>query len=152
MISINDDFDFDRDGCDLPAANKAAAGAIRHLAAQLERADYKAGAFRVENMGAEERARAVDLALVALASVMSEGEVSGLVHALRHAATATQVNHVCEFCGSPTEPWSMLLGDPRDDDEAGPLIPHSWDQYGYTLCKHCHLAIHQARWQAAAQM
>jgi len=152
LISTNDELDFDHDGCDLSAANKAAAGVIRHLAAQLESAGYKAATVRADSMDPAERARAVDLALVALAGAMSETEVFGLVNALRHAATATQVNHVCELCGTPTEPWSMLVSDSRDDDESAPLIHHSWDQYGYTLCKNCHLAIRQAQWQAATQM
>jgi hypothetical protein len=149
---MNDDYDIDRDGCDLASANRAAACVIRQLAAQLESAGYKASALRGPDLDAAQRARAVDLALVSLAGAMSEMEVIGLVNALRHAATATQDDHVCEFCGTPTEPWSMLMSDPRDGDESSPLIHHSWDQYGYTLCKNCHLAIHQARWQAAAQM
>ena len=113
---------------------------------------HKAGALRDPSLSAAERSRSIDLALVGLASLMSETEVAGLVNALRHAATATQDNHVCELCGSPTEPWSMLVSDSCGDDELGSFIQYSWDQYGYTLCKHCHLAVHRARWQAAAQM
>jgi hypothetical protein len=151
-VSANDQFDFDRDSCDLATANKAAACVIRHLAAQLEAAGHHARTMRLSGMDPSARARAVDLALVSLAGAMSEHEVSGLVNALRHAATATQDDHVCEFCGTPTEPWSMLMCDSRDDGEIGGLVHHAWDQYGYTLCKHCHLAVHRARWQAAAQM
>ena len=151
-MSANDQLDFDHDGCDLASANSAAATVIRQLAAQLESAGYRAATARTRPVDSSERARRIDFALVNLASVMSEMEVIGLVNALRHAANATQDEHVCEFCGSPMQPWSMLLGNPQEDDDIGPLMHHSWDQYGYTLCKNCHLAVHQARWQTASQM
>jgi CheY-like chemotaxis protein len=150
-VSTDNQLDFDRDGCDPASANSAAASVIRQIAAQLESAGYRASTVRTAPVDATERARRIDFALVHLASVMSEMEVIGLVNALRHAANATQDDHVCEFCGSPTQPWSMLTSDSRDDD-SGTLIHHSWDQYGYTLCKHCHLAVREARWQAASQM
>ncbi len=151
-MPANGQMDFDRDGCDLASANSAAASVIRQLAAQLESAGYKAGTARIRPADAAERKSRIDFALVHLASVMTEMEVVGLVNALRHAANATQDNHVCEFCGSPTEPWSMLTSDGRSDDDFGTLVHHSWDQYGYTLCKNCHLAVHHARWQTASQM
>ncbi len=151
-MSMNEHVDFDRDGYDPASANRAAASVIRQLAAQLENAGFKACTARAGRTDAAERARSIDFALVNLASAMSEMEVAGLVNALRYAANATQEEHVCEFCGCPTEPWSMLLCDSRDDDDNGALILHSWDQYGYTLCKSCHMAVRQARWQASAQM
>ncbi len=151
-VSMNEYQDFDRDSYDPSSANRAAASVIRQLAAQLESAGYKAGAVRTRRVDPAERARSIDFALVNLASSMSEMEVAGLVNALRYAANATQDEHQCEFCGCATEPWSMLLCDTRDDDDTGALVLHSWDQYGYTLCKTCHLAVRQARWQAASQM
>jgi hypothetical protein len=151
-VTADEQLDFDRDGCNLSSANRVAASVIRQLAAQLESAGYKASSVRATGADPAERARTIDFALVNLASVMSEMEVIGLVNALRYAANATQESHVCEFCGCPTEPWSMLLGDAREDEDLGPLVLHSWDQYGYTLCRTCHLAVRQARWQTAAQM
>ena len=151
-VSGNDQLDFD-DSCDLASANAAAATVIRQLATQLELAGHQAKLVRACSVDPAERARCLDLALVHLASVMSEIEVMGLVNALRHAATATEDNHVCEFCGTPTQPWSMLTSDLRDDaSDLCPLIHHSWDQYGFALCKNCHLAVRQARWQASMQM
>jgi hypothetical protein len=149
---MNEQVDFDRDGYDPSSANQAAATVIRQLAAQLESAGYKACTVRAGRVDPAERARSIDFALVNLASAMSEMEVAGLVNALRYAANATQEEHVCEFCGCPTEPWSMLLCDSRDNDDTAAMVLHSWDQYGYTLCKNCHMAVRQARWQASAQM
>ena len=151
-VTMNEHVDFDRDGCDPSSANHAAASVIRQLAAQLESAGYKACTVRSGRADPAERARSIDFALVNLASVMSEMEVAGLVNALRYAANATQDEHVCEFCGCQTEPWSMLLCDSRDGDDTGALVLHSWDQYGYTLCKSCHMAVRQARWQVSTQM
>ena len=151
-MSMNEHLDFDRDGCDPSSANRVAASVIRQLAAQLENAGYQAGTVRPRRLDPVERARSIDFALVNLASVMSEMEVAGLVNALRYAANATQDEHVCEFCGCSTEPWSMLLCDSPEDDDAGAMVLHSWDQYGYTLCKSCHMAVRQARWQAFTQM
>ena len=150
-MAMNEHIDFDRDGYDPSSANHAAASVIRQLAAQLETAGYRASTVRTGRLDPAERARSIDFALVNLASVMSEMEVAGLVNALRYAANATQEEHVCEFCGCQTEPWSMLLCDSRDDD-SGALTLHSWDQYGYALCKSCHLAVRQARWQTHSQM
>ncbi|MDB5056745.1 MAG: hypothetical protein JWO59_217 [Chloroflexi bacterium] len=150
-MSVNDQLDFDHDGCDLASANSAAATVIRQLAAQLESAGYRASKVRTTAIDAAERTRRIDFALVHLASVMSEIEVIGLVNALRHAANTAQDDLVCEFCGTPTRPWAMLTSDSRDDD-LGSLIHHSSDQYGYTLCKNCHLSVRQSRWQAATQM
>ena len=127
-MSVNDQHDFDRDGCDLASANSAAASVIRQLATQLEQASFQARHARVSSVDSAERARRLDFALVHLASAMTETEVIGLVNALRHAATATQEEHVCEFCGSPTQPWSMLTGDIDDEADIGPLIHHAWDQ------------------------
>lgn len=151
-MSVNDQIDFDRDGCDLASANTAAATVIRQLAAQLEQASFRARSVRVQCLDPVDRTRRLDFALIHLASVMSEMEVIGLVNALRHAATETQDEHFCEFCGTPTQPWAMLTGDPGDDDDLGPLIHHAWDQYGFALCKNCHLVVRQARWQVASQM
>lgn len=154
-MPVDDPFDFDRDGCDPLSADNAAVGVIRHLAAQLEHASFQARHVRIPPVDTAERARRLDFALVHLASVMSETEVIGLVNALRYAATATQDAHVCEFCGSATQPWSMLTGDPdapEVDDDAGPLIQHAWDQYGITLCKNCHFVVRKARWQLASPM
>jgi hypothetical protein len=142
------ELDRDRDGCDPAVADRAAAYVLRHLAAQLETAGYKAQTLRTSDMTETEHLHAVDLALVTLAGAMSEPEITGLVNALRRAATATQEDHSCEFCGVPIEPWWMLVGG----DEMGSLVKHTWDQYGYTLCKRCHLAVQQARWQAALEM
>jgi CheY-like chemotaxis protein len=150
-VSVNDKLDFDHDGCDLASANSAAATVIRQLAAQLESAGYRATRVRTSPVDAAERTRRIDFALVHLASVMSEMEVIGLVNALRHAANTAQDDPECEFCGTPTQPWAMLTSDSHDDD-FGSLIHHSWDQYGYALCKNCHMAVRQSRWQAATQM
>ena len=150
--------DFDRDSHDVGSANQTAAGMVRRLAAQLEQASYTARTVRVSCEDAEERAKRLDFALVHLASVMSDVELISLVNALRHTADVSQDEHFCEFCGRPTEPWSMLTCDPSLSDEDGEddscevLIHHSWDQYGVTLCKSCHLSVRQARWQAASQM
>ncbi len=148
-----DDLDFDRDSCDLASANNSAATVLRQLASQLERAGHQARYIRETDADAAERAGRLDFALTHLASVMSEVEVIGLINALRHAANATQDDHLCQFCGAPTPPWTMLTGDPDDDDdEYGPLVQHSSDQYGVILCKSCHLAVRQARWQISSQM
>jgi hypothetical protein len=152
LVPVNEQLDFDRDGCDLESANHAAASVIRQLASQLEHAGYRAGAVRSKRLDPAERARTIDFALVHLASAMAEMEVVGLVNALRYAADATQEEHVCEFCGCVTEPWSMLMRTSCEDDEAAGMIVQSWDQYGYTLCKSCHLAVRQSRWQASQQM
>lgn len=152
-MSLNEQLDFDHESCDLASANTAAATVLRQLATQLEHAGYQARQVRSISSDARERTRCLNFALVNLASVMSEIEVIGLVNALRHAANTTQDECVCEFCGTPTQPWSMLTSVARDEDEdCGPLTHHSWDQYGYTLCKNCHFAVHQARFQAASQM
>ena len=148
--------DFDRDSHDVTSANQTAAGMVRRLAAQLEQASYTARTVRAGCEDAEERAKRLDFALVHLASVMSDVELISLVNALRHTATVSQDEHFCEFCGRSTEPWSMLTGDLMASDEEGDtcevLIHHSWDQYGVTLCKSCHLSVRQARWQEASQM
>jgi hypothetical protein len=152
-VSLTDQLDFDREGCDPVSANGAAATVIRQLAAQLEHAGFQARLIRGRDVDAAERARRLDFALVHLASVLSEMEVLGLVNALRHAATAAEDVHVCRFCGAPIEPWSMLTSTAGDEDiDCFPLIQHSWDQYGVTLCKNCHMSIRQAQWQAGAQM
>jgi hypothetical protein len=147
-----DDLDFDRESCDLASANNSAATVTRQFATQLERAGHQARHMRDAEVDPAELAKRLDFALVHLASVMSEVEVMGLVNALRHAANATQDDHLCEFCGAPTPPWTMLTGDPDDEDEYGPLVQHSSDQYGVILCKSCHLAVRQARWQISCQM
>lgn len=147
--------DFDRDSHDVDSANQTAAGIVRRLAAQLEHASYSARTVRAGCEDAEERAKRLDFALVHLASVMSDIELISLVNALRHTANASQDEHFCEFCGRPTEPWSMLTSDPMCDDEEDEncvLIHHSWDQYGVALCKSCHLSVRRARWQEASQM
>lgn len=148
--------DFDRDSHDVTSANQTAAGIVRRLAAQLEQASYTARTVRASCEDAEERARRLDFALVHLASVISDVELISLVNALRHTANVSQDEQLCEFCGRPTEPWSMLTSDSiaGDDeaDECSVLIHHSWDQYGVTLCKSCHLSVRQARWQEASQM
>jgi len=153
-VPVNDQQpDFDRDSFDQTSADLSAAGIVRKLAAQLEHANFTARSIRTAGIDAAERAERLDFALAHLASAMSEIEVIGLVNALRYTADSAQDEHVCEFCGSPTEPWSMLTGDPFDDDEdASALIHHRWDQYGVTLCKSCHLSVRQARWQSASQM
>jgi hypothetical protein len=153
QVPADDQLDFDRDGMDPLSADTAAATVIRRLASQLEQASFQARHVRSTGLDSAERARRLDFALVHLASVMSETEVIGLVNALRYAATTTQDTHVCEFCGSPTEPWSMLTGDPDEaEEDSGPLIHHAWDQYGVTLCKHCHFIVRKARWQLASPM
>jgi hypothetical protein len=148
---MHDGGDFDHDGCSPEAADRAAAHVLRRLASQIELAGYQARPLRMPSLTPCERARGLELALVQLTALMSEPEVAGLVNALRHAATATQEHCVCEFCGTQTQPWSLLTGDPGDDG-LGPLTPHAWDQYGVTLCKNCHFVVRQARWQAAHQM
>ena len=152
---MDDQPDFDRDSYDLASANANAAGIVRQLAAQLERASYQARTIRRGEPDTRTRSQQLEFALVHLAGVMSEAEVFGLINALRHAATIAQEMHVCEFCGSPIEPWAMLTSDGDDEDENGVpevLIQHSWDQYGVVLCKGCHLSVRQARWQAVNPM
>lgn len=153
---MNDELDFDRDSFDQASADSSAAAIVRQLAAQLEQANFAARALRAASTTSKERGQRLQFALAHLASVLSDIEVLGLVNALRHTAEVAEDehDHICQFCGSPTEPWSMLTGELSDDvdDDAQPLIPHRWDQYGVTLCKSCHLSVRQARWQAASQM
>ena len=147
--------DFDRDSYDRASANVSAASVVRRLAGQLEQASFAARTLRVRGgTGAADRAARLDFALSHLASVLSEIEVIGLINALRHTADTSECEHLCEFCGTETGPWSMLTGDlPSDELEgAEPLIHHRWDQYGVTLCKSCHLSVRQARWQSGSQM
>lgn len=131
--------------------HNAAAGVIRELAARLDSARYKSAPCRIDEPDAAARARAIDLALVALAGAMPEAEVVRLVEALRLAAVETQEDFVCEFCGSPTEPWLMRLSTTRGGQEGGGLVLHTWDQYGYALCKQCHFDICRTRWQSTMQ-
>lgn len=147
--------DFDRDSYDRASANITAASVVRRLAGQLEQASFAARTVRASGSAtAADRAARLDFALTHLASVLSEIEVIGLINALRHTADASECEHLCEFCGTQTEPWSMLTGDMPSDDEgdAEPLIHHRWDQYGVTLCKNCHLSVRQARWQSGSPM
>lgn len=152
-MSLTDQLDFDRESCDPLSANTAAATVLRQLAMQLEHAGHQARLIRAGDSDPAERARRLDFALVHLASVMSEMEMMGLVNALRHAATAAEDVHACQFCGAPIQPWSMLTTTAREEEnDCLPLIQHSWDQYGVALCKNCHLAVRQAQWQASTQM
>jgi len=152
-VSLTDQLDFDRESCDPLSANTAAATVLRQLAAQLEHAGLQARLIRSCEVEPAERARRLDFALMHLASVMSEMEMIGLINALRHAATAAEDVHECQFCGAPIQPWSMLTTTSREEDgDCMPLIEHSWDQYGVSLCKNCHMAVRQAQWQASMQM
>jgi hypothetical protein len=153
FTNVEDDIDDDAFGP--VSGTRGAACVIRQLATQLETAEYTAKALRSSGGNASEHTRAVNLALVTLAAAMSEHEVRGLVHALRRAATAAtemQADHHCEFCRAAIRPWSMTLGESYDEDTVAPLDQHTWDQYGYTLCKSCFLAVHRIRWQAALQL
>jgi hypothetical protein len=154
-MPVNDlQSDFGRDGVDPASANHSAAGIVRNLAAQLERANFSARSMRPTEIDNAERIKRLEFALTHLASVMSDVEVLGLVNALRHTADTAQEDHYCEFCGNPVEPWAILTGDPGDDEEDGAelLTHHRWDQYGVTLCKSCHFSVRQARWQLSTQM
>gem|GEM_PF-1780863 len=147
--------DVDDDALERAAATRAAAGVIRQLAAQLETAGYAANVLRASDGITSGHARAVDLALTTLAAALSEREVSELVHALRYAATVAteaQADERCEFCGAAIEPWSILVDESYDDDAVAIFVRYFWDQYGCTLCKGCHRAVHRTRWQAALPM
>src|SRR6185437_3534495 len=112
-VSLTDQLDFDRESCDPLSANTAAATVLRQLAAQLEHAGLQARLIRSCEVEPAERARRLDFALMHLASVMSEMEMIGLINALRHAATAAEDVHECQFCGAPIQPWSMLTTTSR---------------------------------------
>jgi hypothetical protein len=145
--------DFDEEAVDRVTAIHSAAGIVRQLAAQLEASNFAAHSLRATSAGAEDRTQRLSFALAHLASVLTEVEVLSLVNALRHVADMTQEECFCELCGAPTEPWTMLTGEPYGEDGTEqPLVPHRWDQYGVTLCKRCHFSMHQARWQIASQM